>query len=377
VSRSGAEARRLGVCGCLMVRMIGRVALITACAVALLAGTARAQTPPTVSTGQPIAVTTTGAQVSVTINPGGSDTLYQVLYGPTGGPLSSMTSWQDGGSGNSNETETVTIDQLPPGTSYTYQAQVFQLATFTEITDTATQSLTTPPAPTGPGVPLVPPQNPPTSGFFSFCSTDAECLSDMNGIRALQEGLPPLPLPSNWAMLTGNEQLFVATDMERVSRGEVPIPNLVDSYDGAVLTGVQTDSDPSLAGLPGLADAIWAGSWPTPLGAMYGWLYFDGPGGANLDCTTPTSPGCWGHRDALLNDPGGNIGNPTEMDAIAGTDNNGTPSYAALLVNNPNPTPPGSIEFSWADELQFLPPPPAAVTHGRVPRGRQLVLRRS
>ena len=382
MSGSGPEMRRLSACTRVMyvrIRAVCRVALLAACAAAALAGPARAQTPPTVSTGQPIAVTTTGAVVAVTVNPGGSDTLYHVLFGPTGGPLSfqaPMSFWNDAGSGTSDAPLTVAIDQLQPNTSITYQAQVFQLATLTEITDTGTGSFTTPAAPLGPGQPLVPPQNPTTSGIFSNCASDAQCVSDASGVRAMQEGLPPLAgLPSNWSMLTGNEQLFVATNMERISRGEAPIPNLVNSYDGSVLTGVQTDSDPSLAGLPGLGETIWAGAFATPLGAIYEWLYFDGPGGTNLECTTPTSPHCWGHRDALLDNPGGTIGNPTEMDAIAGTDNSGRKSYAALLVNNPSPTPPGSIVFSWADELQFFTPPPlGGAPHGAVPKDRHLVL---
>ena len=36
-----------------------------------------------------------------------------------------------------------------------------------------------------------------------------------NGVRANQEQLPPLSLPSNWSTLTGPEQLFVWTNLER------------------------------------------------------------------------------------------------------------------------------------------------------------------
>ncbi len=38
----------------------------------------------------------------------------------------------------------------------------------------------------------------------------------------------------------------------------------------------------------------------TPLGADFAWMYNDGWGGTNLDCSTPSAPGCWGHRDNIL-----------------------------------------------------------------------------
>ena len=47
------------------------------------------------------------------------------------------------------------------------------------------------------------------------------------------------------------------------------------------------------------AGSIFAQDY-TPLGADYAWMYNDGYGGTNLDCTTPSDPGCWGHRDNIL-----------------------------------------------------------------------------
>jgi hypothetical protein len=378
LSRLGARGR--WTLGLSVARRAGLVALLAACAASALADPAWAQTPATVTTGAPIAVTTTGAVVSITFNPGGNSVGYQVLAGPTGGPLTSVEGGLQGCaacSGTSDVTESVSLTQLAPNTPFTYEAQVIELDNDATTTGT-TMTFTTASVPTGPGTPIIPPQNPPANGIFSNCGSDAECVADSNGVRAMQEGLPPFALPTNWSTLTGGEQLFVATNLERINRGEVPIPNLVDTYDASVQTGVQTDSDPSLSNLPGLGESVWAGRQPTPLGAVYGWLYSDGPGGFNFDCTAPTDPGCWGHRDALLDNPGGTIGNPTEMDAIAGTDGNGSNSYAALFVNNPNPTPPGSILFSWAFEQQFLAPPPLGGTHphGRVPKDRHLAFSR-
>ncbi len=346
-----------------------------ACAFIMVAGTAAAQAQPTISTGQVLAVTTTGAEVNLTVNPEGTDTYYQVLYGPTGGALSQMTGWQDAGSGSSPIIETLGLSALSAGTSYTYQAQAFQNATGQATTDPTTGTFTTTANPTGPGTPIIPPQNPASNGLFGSCSTDAQCVSDLNGDNALQDGVGPFALPSNWGTLSGPQQLFVATNLERVALSETPIPNLVDTYDAEVQAGVANDTDPALGdNLP--ETAVWAGAFPTPLGAVYGWLDNDGPGGFNLDCTAASITGCFGHRDALLDDPGGTIGNPTEMDAVAGTDNSGQAGYAAIFANNPNPTPAANIVFSWSSEQQFLAPPPLGgiLPHGPVPKDSHLTL---
>lgn len=356
----------------------GRLLLGALCAAAVMGALpAAASAAPTVTTGQPTSINTTGAAVTVTINPNGVDTLYKVNYGRTGGALSSSTGYMDAGAGNQPVTKTVVLSSLTPSSSYTYQAEVFQNDTQADVTGN-TVTFTTTANPSGPGKPIVPPQNPPGNGIFTGgCATDAACVSDSNGVRADQESLPGMSLPTNYSSLTPAEQMFVDTNIERVSRGLVPIPNLVNSYDQSVEQGMKTDSDPSLAGLPGPAESIWAGGNATVTGAMYGWLYDDGYQSGNLDCTTPTAAGCWGHRNAILDNPGGTIGNATEMDAAAGTDNNGTPSYAATFVNNPNPPSQGSVVFTWAQEQPFLSAPPRTGPRGHAPKLRQLVLSRS
>ncbi len=372
--RAGAGARRIAL-----------GSLLTFAATAVLAAPAWAQL--TVSTGQPVSVTTTGAVVDVTVNPAGTDALAYVNYGVTGQSQSTQSMVTDAGSGTSPVTVAVVIDQLQPGTSYTYSSGAQTPDGNTNASDPTTATFTTAVNPTGPGLPSVPPQNPPNAIFGYPCdisfenglapSADAACLSDINGARAALESLPPLVLPSNWSTLTPGEQIFVATNLERVSRGEAPISNLVNTYDDSIQTALSTFTDPS----PNLA-APWTsvastGS-DTPLGAVYGWLYDDGPGGTNIDCPTATSQGCWGHRDALLSNAA-TIGNPTEMDAGAGTSTAGATTDAALFVNNPNPTPAANIVFSWASEQQFLAPPTlgGAVSHSPAPKLSRLTLSRT
>jgi hypothetical protein len=355
-------------------RRIG-VAALVGLAAGGLASSASAQTAPTVTAGQATSITTTGVLLSITVNPQGNDTLYRLNYGPSCDQLTSSIGYQDAGSGTGDVAESVALDGLSPSTSYCYQAEIFQNATQADVKSN-TVTFTTAANATGPGVPIFSPQFPPGNGIFTGgCQTDAQCLSDVNGVRAAEEQLAPLVLPTNWTTLTLPQQVFVATNLERVSRGLTPIPNLVNTYDADVQTGVSTDMDPDLSDFTNGGnvtwtwESIWAGAFPAVWGAMYGWEYNDGYNPppaftANVDCTSATAQGCWGHRQAILDNPKGNL-NPTEMDAVVGNDNTGQLSYAAALTNNTN-TAPGSIVFTWAQEQQFLAPPPLG---GLVPRG--------
>lgn len=273
----------------------------------------------TVTLGTPSGGTTTGFLANGTVTPDGNAGFAQIIYEPTGTPITSSSPT----AGLVIYTAGVTmpqavslpVDQLTPNTSYTYEL----LATEDDndaMFFSSPATFTTTAAPTGPGTPINPPNNPSANGIFGQCSGDPACVNDMNGVRAAQEQLAPLTLPTNWSTLTGAEQMFVWTNLERTSRGEVAITNLVNTYDAAVQTGLTNDADPSLSGLPGNAGSIWAGAFTTELGAMYGWLYDDGFGGENGDCTTPTSPGCWGHRDNILANAN-SFGNPTEIGTSA------------------------------------------------------------
>jgi hypothetical protein len=328
-----------------------------------LAAPASAAGAWTLTIGAISGVTTTGAVVSGTVNPNGDAGWAEVAYEPSGTPITSSSPIAGLVIFNAGVTTpqavSIPVDQLTPNTSYTYELQAED--DNTSIYDSSPGTFTTTPAPTGPGTPIDPPNDPPANGIFGSCSTDPGCVNDINGVRAAQEQLAPLTLPTNWASLTGAEQMFVWTDLERTSRGEAAIPNLVNTYDAAVQTGLTNDADPDLSNLPGAAGSIWAGAFPTVLGAVYGWMYNDGPGGANEDCTTTNTSGCWGHRDNILANAN-SFGNPTEMDAGVGTDTGGNTDYAAIFVVNPNATAPANIVFSWAQEQPFLGTTPATPT---------------
>ena len=109
--------------------------------------------------------------------------------------------------------------------------------------------------------------------------------------------------------LTPAEQLFVTVNLERTQRGLAPAVVLTRSLDKIAQAGAKAGQDPSVSAVPrrlpgggrtASIGANWAGGWVNALGSDYGWMYDDGPGGTNLDCTTARSAQCWGHRNIIL-----------------------------------------------------------------------------
>ncbi len=123
------------------------------------------------------------------------------------------------------------------------------------------------------------------------------------------EHVAAFTLPRNFSQLSANEQSLVLVDIERVSRGEPPVLGLSSAADAMAQTGARQNADPTLTNphaIPG-ATGGWTSNWAaavSPLDANYSWMYLDGWGGKgatlNFTCTTPTSPGCWGHRNDIL-----------------------------------------------------------------------------
>ena len=174
-----------------------------------------------------------------------------------------------------------------------------------------------------------------TAGFapaFASPACQQEELQAIDNARA-KEGVGPMYLPSDYNSLSGDEQLLVVLDLERVDRDLAPFAGIVASLDAVAQQGTQvsgqaagTFEDPSFtspfsigpgtslayrchssagdsylcegSGNPGAS--IAAGEEISVLDADYGWMYDDGYGGSNLDCETPSAPGCWGHRDTIL-----------------------------------------------------------------------------
>jgi hypothetical protein len=170
-----------------------------------------------------------------------------------------------------------------------------------------------------------------------------------NGRRV--EGLPGMTLPSNWGTLSPQEQLYVATNLERTVRG-LPALSAMDSVlDQAATGGAATGDDPAPPGGFPFAQwgANWAGGVGSPLEAIYYWMYDDGPGSSNADCTAGDPSGCWGHRDKILMAL-------SCSSCVMGTGFDpqgwgGQPSWAELLVGGA----PGSetTDVTWAQEAPY------------------------
>jgi hypothetical protein len=132
----------------------------------------------------------------------------------------------------------------------------------------------------------------------------AGCISvaipDFNQARA-GEGLTPLVLPNDFDALSVPEQLLALTNIERVDRDLAPVPALSSRLNTLAAAGAAAGQDPAF---PSPFDGTSAGSnWfsgTSTLLAMFVWVYDDGPGSSNGECTAPGLPGCWGHRHTIL-----------------------------------------------------------------------------
>jgi hypothetical protein len=215
-----------------------------------------------------------------------------------------------------------------------------------------------------PGHAILPPENPPASiapapDFLKVCSetgyddsggcTASTVAAIDNGRRA--EGLPGMTLPSNWGALTPEEQLYVATNLERTVRGLPALSAMATVLDGAAGAGAASGDDPSPpAGFPFIEwGANWAGGVGGALEAVYYWMYDDGPGSSNADCSPGDPGGCWGHRDKILMSLSCT---PCVMGTgFDGTGWGGQPSWAELLVGT---TGAPAVEFTWEQEAPYL-----------------------
>lgn len=142
---------------------------------------------------------------------------------------------------------------------------------------------------------------------------DGAAIPDFNAARA-KEGLGPIVLPDDFDRLSVRAQVLAITDVERVDRGLRPVDGLSRSINALARQGANSDADPDFPDPfgPGRVEANsnWANTNSALLGAFM-WLYSDGPGSGNLDCTSAGDDGCWGHRHTMLTD----YGNPVVMGA--------------------------------------------------------------
>ncbi|HET6966504.1 MAG TPA: hypothetical protein VFH58_17160 [Acidimicrobiales bacterium] len=133
-------------------------------------------------------------------------------------------------------------------------------------------------------------------------------LADIDNARA-REGLGPLQLPSGFYGMPVASQLVAVADAERTSRG---LPSLPENsgLDRSAEQGAANGQDPT--GPSGYTwDSNYALGDPTALSADFSWMYDDGAGSGNVDCTSTNHSGCWGHRHNILSPWPGSAGGGT------------------------------------------------------------------
>jgi hypothetical protein len=213
-----------------------------------------------------------------------------------------------------------------------------------------------PPADAAVGPPALPSANyQVTGGYSGSCANAAAVstacpagLSAINVSRAA-EGVIPMSLPTNFAALTGPEQVFVVTDLERVDRGLPPIQGLSSTLDAEAQAGVAGSSDPDLPGYGTSKGANW-GESANLFSTFELWMYQDGWAGSattNEACTSPAAAGCWAHRANILAPYSG----PAMMGAAVGGASTGV-SVAQVLVGGDTQDTP---YFTWGDVMAHLP----------------------
>ncbi len=162
-------------------------------------------------------------------------------------------------------------------------------------------------------------------------------------------GLKPYVLPRGFYGLEPIEQVFVLIDLDRIAYGERPIVGLNTILDQAAQTGMRADADPGPPGnLPG--GGYWAADFAGgPLNALlayYAWMFDDGYGSENVDCTSPTSPGCWVHRQVIL---AFGASASVAMGAAFGRDAARRSAYALGIVDAARPL---ACFYTWADAVR-------------------------
>ena len=111
-----------------------------------------------------------------------------------------------------------------------------------------------------------------------------------------------LVLPQDFATLSVADQLLAITDVERVARGRRPVKGLTAKENALARAGAKHDRDPGFpTPFPGTSGgANWAGAGTSALLDDFYWMYDDGPGSQNGDCTAAEQSGCWGHRHNVI-----------------------------------------------------------------------------
>jgi hypothetical protein len=181
--------------------------------------------------------------------------------------------------------------------------------------------------PPSPAYPMICQSNPASQA----CQDSA--IAALNHARAVL-GQPAYSLPAGFQQLPVPSQLLTLVNSDRAVAGLSQVRGLNATLNAAAQSAIATDGDP--VG-PSTVDGVrftawtsnWAAGWSSALYTYYEWMYDDGIGSSNIECTSSNYTGCWGHRTGTLRDFGSAF---VAMGVGLGTSPNlGKPAFTELL----------------------------------------------
>ena len=122
-------------------------------------------------------------------------------------------------------------------------------------------------------------------------------------------GQPSYALPAAFESMSVPSQLLVLVNSDRALYGLTQVTGLNSALNAAAQAAIAKDADPSgLSSVEGVRFTAWASNWAagwaSALYTYYEWMYDDGVGSSNADCSAQYPSGCWGHRTGTLRDFG-------------------------------------------------------------------------
>ncbi len=114
-------------------------------------------------------------------------------------------------------------------------------------------------------------------------------------------GKPPYALPARFVALGPARQAFILANLDRIAYHLPPIAGMTAALDANALAGARANTDPTPTGSfwQGFT-ANFASGYPNMAAAYQAWMFDDGLGSGNIDCSTRHRSGCWGHRQDVL-----------------------------------------------------------------------------
>jgi hypothetical protein len=203
---------------------------------------------------------------------------------------------------------------------------------------------------------ILPPQNPPAN----VALTSSDYLTSIDSART-DEGVGPMNVTeATLATLPLPEQAFIVVNEERIDRGLPPIAYMTAQLNAYAQQGANAGNDPSIpttltgGGRLMWGGSVWAGGLSSVLEADFYWMYSDGFGGAqgsttNSDCTSPSSAGCWGHRDIILHQFGSCGSAAATLSMGAAYSASGSPDGSiAVQLEGSCGAPPTDVTLTWS-----------------------------